>query len=333
MELPDYAQLSGHAAEYLSRLGLAIARHGPVSMNVLVSSADGVPELSAVASGALISTLARDFVASVEDVSMMQWLQAQPDGCELKEAGSRRRWKKVPLEKRDPPGSVRIRLQGTNVAFHIFSKKGVDPKFRPVAGAFGLAALRPWLDDGRVPGIVTHASANISGASVSCCALLLAVPATKRPNVENGCVIFEGPNFREQFGLGRWLALYDPQRPDSFYRSVMLNESVGIREIMQPLSGRIDTSPRIAITCVRDVEDIRKLTRRRLREGLQPWLSHCAILPANMNAPDAIQSILNNQRSWAAQCQPAVVDAMRHRLKAVLEHAGSAPSGIQVLAA
>ena len=333
MQIPDQPYVSGHAANYLARLGSAIVRHGPVSMNVLVSSADGVPELSAVATGALVATLHRDFVASVEDVSMMQWLQAQPDGCELREAGSRRRWEKVPLERRDPPGSVRIRQRGANGAFHIFSKKGVDPKFRPVAGAFGLAAKKPWLDGGGVPEIITLTSANTEGASVSCCALLLAVPATKRTSIEIGRIIFEGPNFREQYGLGQWLALYDPAKPDSFYRSVMLNESVGIREIMQPLSGRIDTSPRIAITCVRDVEDIRKLTRRRLREGLQPWLSHCAILPANVNAPDAIQSLLSDQRSWAVQCQPAVIDAMQHRLKAVLDHAGSAPSGIKVLAA
>ncbi len=330
IKLDGHASLDGDVAVFLFRLGRGIAEHGPVIVDVVVSGTDGVPELSAIASGALLPTLGSGFVASVKDVSMLQWLRAQPDGCEIRQLGSTIRWRKVPLESRDPPGAVRVKRRGPVASWKVF-ETGVPNQFRPVGGAFGLAASTCWLRGAQAPRILSDESVDTGGSGTSCCALLLGIPPTRRAMVEAGRIAFGGPGFEEAFELADWLAIYHPARPNEMYRSVVLGEAVGIREILQPLDGRVDTSPRVAITAVRRSDEIRKLARRRMREGLQPWLSHCAVLPASRHAPDAIQGIVQDQRSWTEQCRSAVAQEMRRRLRSVLDYAGAPPSGIRVL--
>jgi hypothetical protein len=322
--------LDGDSAAFLFRLGRGIAEHGPVIIDVAVSGTDGVPELSAIASGALVPTLGSGFVASVKDVSMLQWLRAQPDGCEIRQLGSTIRWRKVPSESHDPTGSIRVKRQG-RVASCLIFETGVPNRFRPVRGAFGLAASTPWLRGTHTPQMLAEESVDTGGSGTSCCALLLGIPPTRQAMVEGGRIAFEGPGFAEAFDLADWLAIYRPAEPNEMYRSVILGEAVGIREILQPLDGRVDTSPRVVITAVRRSDEIRKLARRRMREGLQPWLSHCGVLPASRHAPDAIQDIMQDQRCWLDQCRPEVAQEMRRRLRSVLDCAGKPPSGIMVL--
>ena len=330
VNLDGSAPLGGHAAAFLYRLGLGIVRHGPVIVDVVVSSPDGLPELSAIVAGMLVPTLSGAFVASVEDVSMLQWLRAQPDGCEIKLIGSTKRWLKVPRELDDPPNSVRMKRKGRTVEYLRFDHS-VHPRYQAVDRAFGLAASTAWLGGKEAPRMLAEESIDMRGAGTSCCALLLGIPPTRRESVEQGRISFCGPGFHEEFNLSNWIAVYDPARPGVMYRSVILGEAVGIREVLQPLDSRSDTSPRIAITATRQSDEIRKLAKRQMREGRKPWLSHCAILPAARHSPESVNGTSQDLRAWGEQCRPEIMDGMRSRMRAVLEHAGAIPSGIKVL--
>ncbi len=330
VNLDGCAPLGGQAAAFLYHLGMGIARHGPVIVDVVVSSPDGLPELSAIVAGMLVPTLSGAFVASLEDVSMLQWLRAQPDGCEIKLIGSTKRWLKVPRKSDDPPNSVRMKRKGRTSEYLRFDHS-VHPRYQAVNGAFGLAASTAWLGGREAPRMFAEESIDMRGASTSCCALLLGIPPTRRESLEQGRISFSGPGFDEEFSLLNWIAIYDPDRPGAMYRSIILGEAVGVREVLHPLDSRSDTSPRIAITATRQSDEIRKLAKRQMREGRKSWLSHCAVLPAARHSPETVNGTSQDLRAWGEQCRPEVMDGMRSRMRAVLEHAGAIPSGIKVI--
>lgn len=328
--LPDAASES--VGRFLFTLGKRLVRGTANSIGVVVSSDYGGMELAALSAGALLETLSSEFASRAAPISVLSWLQRQPDGVILVERLSRKKWQKVPRVESDAAGAVRFApvKQGKVDSARIFSGDP-DPKVWELAEiALGIEAQKPWSALEQLPQSVAS-GLDLEGATRSVLALYMVVGSIARDEIRRSTVRLHGES-GFSIPLEDWLSPQLPADPRSFHRTAFVES---VEELQRQLTKERlpHTASRLTVLAAGGIPGSVRRGMYKVGYSTAPRsVVLCSVLPARRIGPDGLRA-LEDDWNRDATGDKGGVDAARVRFEKFCEELGAPPKGIALVRA